>query len=201
MAVNELNLAINKKNFGIDNRLLGTFGIIGAPMLLAQFLSGQNTTENKFIAFLGVIYIFGWMANLIGMRRQNVLGNNFTGKIIFGLQFLLLCFAFISSALETAGRNFENGGAFFAICDAGYPLSHLFMIVTGAFALKARVWRGISAFAPLVVGLALPVFFAFSFVISSEIGAICFAALTAAGLGVIGFRLFQNPTAQDLINN
>lgn len=197
MATNQLELAADLRTGAKVNRILGILAIIGAPLLLLQFLLGtrgmnaEGGEKNALIALLGVFYIGGWISGATGMFRAGTYGESKASKIVFALQIVLLSFALMFSVFETFGVTYENGSALFAVFDAGYPLSHLFMIVVGIFVLRARRWRGFSKFAPLVVGFALPLTLGLMPLLGEKIGVVSFGALTAIGLAAIGFTIFR----------
>ena len=62
-------------------RLLGTIGMIAAPMLMMETLYRMaahipDEQNNRLVGVLGTIYITGWMASAIGMRRLRVTGKS-----------------------------------------------------------------------------------------------------------------------------
>src|SRR5262245_14818439 len=129
MSVNQITM--NEVGFSAIERLPGLFCLIGAPMLLIQFLLNgggetQLTPAGRIIAFLGVLYMGGWLAGAIGMRKLRVTGNGTGSKIVFIIQAGGLFLATMFSVLETLGYNHENGGIIFFITDLAYPFSHLF---------------------------------------------------------------------------
>jgi hypothetical protein len=197
MSVNEMNIALIGEKFTINNRLLGVFAMIGAPMLLLFFMFGTidaaapKTLRDQIISLTGVLYIGGWMAGAVGMRHMRAAGDTKGSKIVFVIQMILLSFALLFSVMEVCGYSYENGGLIFALADAGYPLSHLFMIVVGIFVLRAKVWEGFPRIAPLLVGLALPVFFALNASVGMKAGGFGFSALTTIGLGTIGYTIYK----------
>lgn len=197
MSVNEINLPVHREKFAASNRALGLLGMIGAPMLLIFFMFGNTdgsatkTLKDQIMSLAGVFYIGGWMMSAVGMRRLRATGSGLGGKIVFIIQITLLSFALLFSVMEVLGYNYENGGLIFSIADAAYPLSHLLMIVVGIFVLRAKVWNGSARFAPLVVGLGLPVFFALSLTVGAQIGGFGFSILTAIGLGIIGYTIYR----------
>lgn len=199
MFSNQMEFVAERKLGGIDNRIFGLLGVIGAPMLFLFFLfsspeSNQNGAEtNPLVAMLGVFYIGGWICSAIGMYRAKVYGESFSAKIVFAVQMTLLAFAFMFSVLETSGVNYTNGGIIFGICDAAYPLSHLFMIVVGFFTIRAKKWTGILKFAPLIVGFALPLTLGLMPLLGEKAGIISFGILTTIGLGVIGYKIMGKP--------
>lgn len=198
MAVNEINLPAVREGFSLSNRMLGLFAVICAPTLFLQFSVGGETgnsnaaNSNPLIALLGVFYIGGWICGAIGMFQNKVYGESRAAKIVFIAQMIFLTLALMFSMQETFGISYENGGGlFFGICDAGYPLSHLFMIVIGIFVLRAKVWTNRTRFAPFLVGAALPLTLAVVPFFGMSVGVFSFAGLTALGLGTIGFRVFS----------
>ena len=197
MAANQLELVADSKTVALNNRIFGLLALVGAPMLLLQFLLGtggmnaEGGERNAWIAMLGVLYVGGWMFGAIGAFRERAYGEGKGSKIVFVLQIVLLSLALMFSVFETFGATYENGGVLFAVFDAAYPLSHLFMIVVGIFVLRARSWRGFSKFAPFVAGFALPLTLGLMPVFGVKIGVVTFGALTATGLGTIGLTVFR----------
>lgn len=197
MAVNEMNLPVVRERVLRFDRLLGLAAIICAPTLLLQFFFGGETGDsnsansNPLIALLGVLYIGGWICGAIGLFQNKVYGATKSAKIVFIAQMVFLALALMFSIQETLGVSYENGGSlFFGICDAGYPLSHLFMIVVGIFVLRAKVWTNWTRFAPFLVGAALPLTLALMPFLGMGVGVFSFAGLTTLGLGAIGYSVF-----------
>jgi hypothetical protein len=198
MAANELSLALNQEKVTTGRRFLGLLATICAPTLLIQsfgtsFVGNSPSPVKQIFAFLGVLYIGGWICGAIGMFRQKVYGTDKSRKIVFGIQIILLTLALLFSVQETAGISYENGGGtFFGVCDAGYPLSHLFMFVVGVFTWRAKVWTGFSRFAPLLVGAALPLTLSLMPLFGMVVGFFTFGCLTTIGLGTIGYKIYSS---------
>ncbi|MET0753465.1 MAG: hypothetical protein ABWZ66_08835 [Pyrinomonadaceae bacterium] len=197
MLANEMELSLNPTKFTINSHILGAFAMFCAPMLLLFFMFGTidssapKTFKDQLVSLTGVFYIGGWIAGAIGMRRLRATGDRLGSKIVFIIQIALLSFALLFSVMEVFGYSYENGGLLFAIADAGYPLSHLFMIVVGIFVLRAKVWRGLPRIAPFLVGFALPAFSGLSLIVGTGVGGFGFGLLTATGLGIIGYTVFR----------
>ncbi len=196
MAVNQIEMPVNETGLSLTTRILGALCMIGAPMLLMQFIlnpSGETelTTLGRIIAFLGVLYMGGWLAGAVGMRRLRVTGNGTGSKIAFIIQTIGLSLATLFSVLDTLGFNPENGGILFLVTDVAYPFSHLFMIVVGMMTLRTKVWRGLPKFAPLLVGIALPLTFACAAVVGMSVGVLLFGGLTTIGLSTIGYTIIK----------
>lgn len=196
MSVSETSLTVERKKMpGIQ--ALGIAGIIGAPGLFLQFIfedlsKNSLNINNKFIAVWGIIYIAGWICGVVGLNQLRINSGCKSGKVIFILQLLLLCFALLFSVLDTFGFNHENGGWLFAICDVCYPLSHLFMIVTGTFIWMKGILRGIQKFAPFIVGFSLPLTLVLGAIVGMKTGVVFFGIFTTIGLGMIGYVVSSN---------
>jgi hypothetical protein len=93
---------------------------------------------------------------------------------------------------EIIHLNYIDGGAVFNICDAAWPLSHLFMLVIGVFVLRAGIWRGWRRFPPFVCGLALPAFIAASAFGVKEVGIILFSVMTTIGFLILGYAVWRS---------
>jgi hypothetical protein len=205
MFTNKLALPLQNESFTVNNRLLGTLAIISAPMMLLFFMFGNmdgnapKMWKDQLLSLTGILYIGGWLAGAVGMRRLRVTGDGRAAKIVFIIQITLLSFALLFSVMETCGYNYENGGLLFSVADAGYPLSHLFMIVVGVFVKRTKIWKGMQANAPFLVGLALPLFLVLSMVIGTKIGGFGFGCLTAIGLAIIGYTVYKRSRIYNLI--
>lgn len=190
MAVREMSIA-SKQSFRMSNRSLGILAMAGAPMLLAQMAAAhylQKLVANPLIAFLGVLYIGGWIASAVGIRRLRVAGKRQSSKVIYIVQMVMLSLALLFSVQDTLGI---KEGIFFSLTDAAYPLSHLMMLVVGIFIWRAQVWHGLSRIAPLLVGFALPITFAIAPLVGWNGAGICFAALTMTGFLLMGHAVFK----------
>lgn len=196
MSTNELRLNISPQINSPGDRILGLLGLLAvasAPMLIAQFLIGGEgiLSNSTWAAALGILYIGGWMCGAVGMFRQKAYGRTPAAKIVFTIQMILLTLALLFSVQETMGVSYDNGGGiFFGICDAGYPLSHLFMFVIGILTIRARIWKGAVKAAPLLVGAALPVTMLGGPVLGMLGGMLIFGGLVTIGLGIIGLKIF-----------
>lgn len=197
MSVNEMSLPVNRENFALPTRALGLLGMIGAPMLFIFIMFGSidaaapKTLKDQIISLTGVFYIGGWIFGAVGMRRLRVTGDRLGGKIVFIIQITLLSFALLYSVMEVFGYSHENGGLIFALADAGYPLSHLFMNVVGIFVFRAKVWQGLPKFAPFLVGIALPVTMSSFWLGYPSFAGYFFGSMTTIGLGAIGWKLYR----------
>lgn len=201
MSVNELNLAtVSETKTLSTNRLLGILGMVGAPMLLLETILRianvlPQNTDNFWIGFVEMIYIGGWIALAVGMRRLRVTGNNLGSKITFGLQMIGLILAFLFAVQVSFGASPEkpNATLFFKICDLGFPFSHLFMIIVGVMIWRAEIWKGWLRIAPFLVGIMLLLFMSgIGAFVSIPQGATVFAISTAIGLFSLALAVYRS---------
>lgn len=208
MVVNEMNLVAAQDVRTLPvNRLLGVLGMIGAPMLfLETILRMMNVlpqnTDSFWIGFIEMIYIGGWIALAVGMRRLRVTGNGLGSVIAFGLQMIGLILAFLFTIQVMFGESYGKPDAtlFFTICDAGFPFSHLFMLVVGVMVWRAGIWRGWLHVAPFLVGIVLAFFMAgLGAFVDVPQGALVFAATAAVGLFSLAFAVYRNTGSVKII--
>lgn len=194
MAAEQLSLTDERRDALVSNQLLGTIGIIGGPMLLAEALFfglafGASGLAHRLLGVLELIYVGGWMCSAIAMRRARVTGNDRLGKATFVVQMTGLMLAALFSAQGIVQSKPDADSLLFKVTDAAWPLSHMFMLVVSIMVWRAGVWRGWRRIAPLLCGLALPVFFAANALGAKEIGLILFPALTAVGFMSLGYAV------------
>ena len=191
MSTNELVVPAPRKDLLVTNRSLGTLGMLASPMMLAEMLifGFKQHGSNRVIGVLGVIYIVGWICSAVGMRRSRVTGDNALSKGVFVLQFVGLLLAFLWSLQEIIYSGIDMSGVFYRVTDAAWPLSHLLMLPVGIVTLRAGVWEGWRRFAPLLVGLALPVAIAASLVAGGAWMGIVFGIMTTAGFFALGYAV------------
>ena len=189
MASQQLRLDAESPRPLIGNRVLGTIGMLAAPMLLIEFVLRAAVygpaEPPRWVAVLGFLYMLGWLATAAGMRRLRVTGSGKVGRAISWIQIGGLILAALWSLNEATGVN--PGKLFFSIGDAAWPFSHLFMLVVAGFIVKAGVWRGKRAVPAAICGLALPLFFGLSPVIGPVAGSIAFGATTTVGFVLLGY--------------
>jgi hypothetical protein len=175
-------------------RLLGTLGMISAPMMAAvgiyhyfgQVPLGQSTQAE---GVLGIIYIAGWMCTAAGMRWLGVTGTGTASTAAFLMQMVGLALAAAFSLQEIFRFGFLEGSTLSNVTDAAWPLSHLFMLAIGGLVVRAGIWKGWRRLAPFVCGLALPTFFISMAVGVPAAGFVLFPVLTAIGFSMLGYAV------------
>ena len=140
-------------------RLLGTLGMMGAPLLLlenALFGFGASETTGP-LAILGSLFMLGWLCSCIGLWQLAATGDGAVGRGILGLQMILVVLAAINNGLLVAGPAVDHESLLFVATDLAWPLSHVYMLVVGIAAAVARRLEGWRRWAPLGVGLVFPI--------------------------------------------
>ena len=170
-------------------RSAGVAGVVCAPGMLVDAIvryvagdTGEGVITSSSI--VGLFYLFGWAASMVGFRRLRLTGNGVAARIVFWLQMVGLVLAGGQQMMELSKSQTLLHSRFFGICDMAWPLSHLLMIVVGGMVLATGRVHSLARFAALGCGLALPAtaalaplnhyVFVFGFGVATMI---CFSAL------------------------
>lgn len=194
MSVNQMSINAQSQRLSGNHRLLGTLGMIGAPFLCLEFILVGLTLDgskplNQLVGALELVYLGGWLASAAGLRQLRVTGEGAAARVIFIIQRIGLTLAALFTIQGIVQTNPDTTSIFFKVTDAAWPLSHLFMLVVGAFVLKAGVWRGWRRFTPIWCGLALPALFATNALFGSKAGGIVFGLGTTAAFMSLGYAV------------
>lgn len=145
-------------------KILGTLGVIGAPMLLIEFIIralgyASETNNVKILGVLETLYLGGWICSAVAMRMLRAMGRGKLSASLTVIQIMMLMLALGFTLHDVIRPQADAETLFLNIADAAWPLSHIFMLVVFARVRTAGVWQDWRKFAPLVCGLALPSFF------------------------------------------
>jgi hypothetical protein len=170
---------------------LGRAGMIGAPMIgLALLLSkfGYIRNTGQVDGLLSTIYMGGFLCTAIGLRIAGVTGRDKVGTVISAIQIAGLVLAIVW-ALLTAVRIPVFFEPLWVITDLAWPFSHLFMLVVGITAWRARIWTRQPILMLFVCGSAVPMAMG-ARQLSGDLGAvIVFAVLTTTPLILIARKI------------
>jgi hypothetical protein len=194
MSVNQLNLSASRQGTQINHRLLGTLGMLGGPMLLAEMILlglvfKTETPNNQIVGLLEIIYLAGWASSVIGLRQLGAMGDRLVSKAVFIIQLTGLLLAASFSVEGIINPNPDPNSLLFKITDTAWPASHLFMLIVGILVVKTKAWRGWRRVTPLLCGLALPVYFAIRPILTREVGGIFFGVSTATAFVLLGYAV------------
>jgi hypothetical protein len=176
-------------------QLLGLLGMTCAPGMLvdASIRRALGAPGDQLIAVssvVGLTYLIGWTASMVGFRRLRLTGDGAPARIVFGLQMVGLTLAATQQIIELNGSAELVHSILFGICDVAWPLSHLLMLVVGAMALAKKRIRGPLRFAPLGCGLALPVSAAMN-VVNHTTFIFSFGVTTTLCFGLVGLTVYR----------
>ncbi|AHG93786.1 hypothetical protein J421_6251 (plasmid) [Gemmatirosa kalamazoonensis] len=121
-------------------RVLGALGILGSPVFLAQWLAAPSSLkvpDTTAAALLGIVYLMGWACSAVALRRLRATGRGRGGAVILAVQLVGLSLA-AGQQIQDALHAHPLGDVVYGVCDAAWPLSHLFMLVVGVAVLRAR---------------------------------------------------------------
>lgn len=172
----------------MSHKLLGTIGLLTSPMLFAQGALGRFDTikPTRLNAMLGLFFVIGWGSSASGLRRLRATGPGAAGLILLVVQLTGLGLAASQQVQDFVHTNAPPDTLFYRICDAAWPLGVLFMLVVGAFTLRARVLTGWRRWTPLLCGLALPLLFAVGGTIGEHTAILFFGLYTFAAWALLG---------------
>lgn len=172
----------------MNHRLLGTMGLLTSPLLFIEgALSRFDTIKpNRLNAMLGLFFVIGWACDAIALRGLRATGRGRAGWILLLVQLIGLSLAALQQVQDFIYTTEPPQTLFYRICDAAWPLSVLFMLVVGAFALAARVLERWRRWTPLLCGLSLPLLFAVAAVIGERPAILLFGLYTFAAWAMLG---------------
>lgn len=142
----------------MSTRTLGLLGMLGSPFM-AFLLQADGVFENYKASALGgifsLLYMTGWLCSIIGLYRLQATGTRPLGKGILYMQilFLLLGEAWNVYSIIQPGAPTK----LYWMLDMFWPLSNIFMFVTGLAVFFARQFTGWKRFVTLFAGLWFPV--------------------------------------------
>jgi hypothetical protein len=140
----------------MNNRILGSIGMAGAPFLLIDTVSSGFfvNSHSSLSGLYNLIYITAWFCSIVGLWRAGAFGYSKGGRWMYFIQLFFLGMANAWNTYEVIQPG--AGTPLYYILDACWPLSNISMLATGITILLARRLPGWKRFVPLLVGLWLP---------------------------------------------
>ena len=170
----------------MNNRTLGLVAVICAPALLVEGLLLAGGENAVITGVASMVFMAGWICANTGMRRMQAAGNGRWGRAVLLVQLVGLVLAFMFGLFMATGL-LGRGSIVFAITDAAWPLSMLWMLVVGIAVIAAGRLEGWRRFVPVLCPFWLLVAIGGSVAfgdLGGHIGA-GYAALTWALLGLV----------------
>ena len=141
----------------MNNRTLGTIGLIGAPilmigmMLMMKFPDLKNT---PFDGLHGLIFMLSWACTLVGLIRLNVTGDSVFGRVIVRANLITISLANIWNIYQAIEPGANTPMYWFL--DAFWPISMITTLPVGIMVALAGKLRGWRRYVPLMAGLNMP---------------------------------------------
>lgn len=138
---------------------LGIIGMIGAPglWLESSFYDVERHQNTSIGGVFDLLYMIGWMYSIYGLLQLQAAGKKRIGNIILCIQLGLLAVANVWNVWEIADPTSSH--PLFRILDMFWPISNVFMFITGLTVVIAKRLSGYQRFVPLAVGLWLGITF------------------------------------------
>jgi hypothetical protein len=170
----------------------------GAPWMLVDFIENGLYDRFKNTSASGVhnlLFITGCLCSVLGLFYLKATGTTKAGRMVLIIQLVLLALANCWNIYEII--NPDSGTRLFFILSFFWPVSCLFLIVTGIFVIRAKRLTGWRAAAPLLAGLWFPVMTLLSLLFKTELAALILAGSYAAlAFMAFGFSLVTLPDKQ-----
>lgn len=175
----------------MNQRYLGLVGILCSPFLFLDFLmNGLSQSNSSTIELFDMIYMTGWMAGILGLFQMKAAGTKSAGRLVLIIQMCLLLVAQISTFL--AIFTVRTSSAWAGVSDIFWPLSNLFMLVTGIAIIKAKSITGFKRFIPFLMGLWLPITGVAMNILNPDVVLIAFSGpYSAIAWGLLGLVIFS----------
>src|SRR5690349_13888779 len=119
-----LLLSTIKKLF-MNNKLLGTLALAGAPfMFIGVYLESiiKSLNDTWFTGVWGILYITGWMCSMIVLQRIEAVGKGRFGKGLIRVILFTLTVANVSNVVQLF--TVPNKPPYFFYIDLFWPLSN-----------------------------------------------------------------------------
>jgi len=197
-----ISLPVSSHASGSSFRFLGLVGMLCAPGMLidAGVRYAKGDTGEGVIAsssIVGLFYLAGWTASMIGFRQLRLTGNGVIARIVFWVQMVGLTLAAGQQIMELIGTPAVLHSRFFGICDTAWPLSHLLMLVVGGMVLATGRVHAFARFAALGSGLALPATAALA-PLNHYVFAFGFGVVTMLCFGQLGSTVYRAGTGREI---
>lgn len=122
--------------------------MICAPAMLVEGILLRGGENAVITGVAGMVFMAGWICANTGMRRTQAAGTGKWGRAVLLVQLVGLILASAFGFFEAAGL--LEGSIVFAVTDAAWPLSMLWMLVVGITVISAKRLRGWHRFVPVL---------------------------------------------------
>jgi hypothetical protein len=181
----------------MTTRYLGAVALALSPfMLVLNALNGfERTTPTRTNAILGLLFLVGWGASAVALRRLRATGDGAAATAVFLAQMAGLALAAMQQVTDFVYEAAAPEAPLYGLFDTAWPLSVLFMLVVGAFALRARVLDGWRRWTPTLCGLALPLLVTLLSTAGQQAAIRAFGLYTFAAWALLAIAILTTRTA------
>ena len=173
------------------HRVLGTLGMLGSPFLFLSFaVNGFSQGDsNKLGAALGLLFVIGWFSSVRGLQVLGAAGKGLAGKILLGIDLVGVVLAGLFQVYEFAAPGSDS--ILYHITDIAWPLSMVFLLISGILVARAGVFQGWLRFTPVAAALWLPLGIAEMGILGLTAGQALDGVHTMVGWFLIGYAVRQ----------
>lgn len=177
----------------ISLKWLGMIGMIGAPGLWIEssFYDSLHHQNTSIGGVFDLLYMLGWICSIIGLLRLKAAGKKRVGAFILYTQIVLLAVANIWNVWEIIDPTSNH--PLYRLLDMFWPISNMFMLVTGTAVVFGKTLHGYQRFVPLAVGLWIVVTgAAFTFIHNDHVGFYIMNIYSTLAWFLLGFIVYQS---------
>ena len=180
----------------MNTRTLGLIGILCSPFLAIQLdMYGiyENYKATSLAGVFGFLYMTGWLCSIAGLYKLNAAGNRKIGKAILIIQLVFLTLGQIWNVYSIILPG--STATLYRILDLFWPISNIFMFVTGLSIMFAKQLQGWKRFITFVVGLWFPITLVLVPILfgHSQLTLLFVSLYSVAGWSLLGLAVYQSP--------
>jgi hypothetical protein len=175
------------------NRVLGIVGLLTSPAFLVAWLVGgfDNPEPPGSVVLAQLLFLVGWICIIVALIRMAAAGAG-PSRYLLWIQLGGVSLAATQELQDLVLAKTGRIDILYGVADAAWPLSVLFMIVTGTALARAGVIRGWRRYSAVACGLALPVSIAAAALLGRAAMGAAFALLTTVAWGVLAWAVVRN---------
>lgn len=137
-------------------KTLGALGIAGAPFLFLEMYTNSvgKTLNTSLTGVYDLLYMLGWMCSVAALLQMRATGTKKRGMAVLYVQLFFLTLANASNLWVIVQPN--SGSGLYRVLDMFWPVSNVWMLVSGIAVARAGKLQGWRRYIVLVVGLWFP---------------------------------------------
>ena len=180
----------------MNTRTLGLIGILCSPFLaiqLATYGIFENYEATSLAGVFSLLYMTGWLCSIIGLYKLNAAGHRKIGKTILFIQLIFLALGETWNVYSIISPG--STSTLYSLLDLFWPISNIFMFVTGLSILLAKELQGWKRLIAFIVGLWFPVTVVIIPIIfdHGQVTLVCVSFYSVVGWSLLGLAVYQTP--------